>query len=332
MSQALIDQFLAHLKSERHYSPHTLRAYSSDLRALASFLGQRGCSSMAEAKRKDLRSYVASLSHAGRARATVTRHLAALRAFYRFHEATGTINEDPAAHLFGPRAKKNLPQFWSEAETERLLTAPQAGTPTGLRDRAILETIYGAGLRVSELVALDNRDLDLPGGSLHVLGKGARERLAPIGAVAVAALERYLSARSELLYPARAGLATELGRARAPIFINRRGDRLSARSVHRIVATCSARSLHGAHGHPHRLRHSFATHLLARGAELHAVRELLGHASLSTTQVYTHVTPERLRQAVESAHPRAGKNNIDPGASPPDRPAEAPDSRILEMK
>ena len=306
MSGSAIARFLAHIEGERRCSPHTLRSYSTDLSDLERFLAERGIEDPAASTRSDLRAYLAALHRRGLARATVARRLAALRAFYRFLESEEEIGADPAAHLYGPKSRRDLPGFLTEPDAARLMEAPDASTPGGSRDRAILELLYGSGLRVSELVGLSNGDVDPGKGSVRVTGKGARQRLAPVGRVAAEAIGAYLAIRSLLLYPARAAMASELGRAEGPLFINRMGGRLTARSVRRLVDTYSKRTFLGARGHPHRLRHSFATHLLARGAELHAVRELLGHASLSTTQIYTHVTPDRLRETLERAHPRGG--------------------------
>ncbi len=309
MTAPLTAGFLEYLRAERRFSPHTLRAYSTDLNALAAFLEERrgeGESALANAARKDLRAYLASLQEQGLAATTISRRLASMRSFYRYLVITGKIPADPAAHLFGPRSRRDLPHFWSEEEVSELLRVAVDGTPAGRRDLAILEILYGAGLRVSELVGLDNRDLDLIAGSVRVLGKGARERLVPLGRLAASAATDYLAVRADLLYPAVAQRAKFLDEATAALFINRSGGRLSARSVRRLVSRCGARLATAGRSHPHRLRHSFATHLLSRGAELHAVRALLGHATLSTTQVYTHVTPARLRSTLERAHPRGG--------------------------
>ncbi len=306
MSTAVIGRFLDHLRGERRCSEHTLRAYAADLDDLTRFLVEREGPAPELATRADLRSYLAALHRRGLARATIGRRLAALRSFYRFLESGSEIEGDPAAHLYGPKSQRKLPLFLPESDAARLMEAPEASTAPGRRDRAMLEVLYGAGLRVSELVGISNGDLDLDAGAVRVTGKGARERLAPLGRSAVRALRAYLGCRADLLYPAWSSMAADLGGSGAPLFINRRGGRIGVRSVRRLVDRYSARALLGARGHPHRLRHSFATHMLARGAELHAVRELLGHASLATTQIYTHVTPERLRETLERAHPRGG--------------------------
>jgi integrase/recombinase XerC len=311
--------FLDYLRAERRYSPHTLRAYATDLEALTRFLQERrgaGDAALLCADRKDLRAYLASLQEAGLAPTTISRRLASMRSFYRYLLITGQLESDPAAHLIGPRSQRDLPHFWSEQEVARILTAAVDGTAAGRRDLAILEVLYGSGLRVSELAGLDNRDLDLIAGSVRVLGKGARERLVPLGRLAARATADYLAVRADLLYPAAAERRTLLDQASAPLFINRQGRRLSVRSVRRLVNRCGERIAPAGRAHPHRLRHSFATHLLARGAELHAVRALLGHATLSTTQVYTHVTPARLRSTLERAHPRGG--DPDAMAAPPE--------------
>lgn len=238
-----------------------------------------------------LRWYLASLWRKGLARATISRKLAALRSFYRYLARMGAVSSPAALDLATPKRDRPLPKFLEKDEAEALLNGPNETTPLGMRDRAILETLYGGGLRVGELVDLNLTDLNLARGQLRVMGKGRRERICLVGRRAVNALQLYLTEGRPKLKSPRSGDA---------LFLNCQGGRLTARGVQMIVRKYGDVS-------PHALRHSFATHLLEGGADLRAVQELLGHASLSTTQIYTHVTAERLRSVYERCHPRAKK-------------------------
>jgi integrase/recombinase XerC len=244
-----------------------------------------------------LRAYLAWLNEKQYARSTVARRLAALRSWCRFLCRQGTLTTNPAAGLRGPRQEKKLPLFLTQEDLGQLLEAPPEGAPLGRRDRAILETLYSAGLRVSELVGLDVSDLDLDGGTATAKGKGKRERLALLGPPAVAALNAWLADRAALLGGRAAG--------QAALFLNKNGTRLSARSVGRLLDKYLAQAGLDARASPHTLRHSFATHLLDAGADVRGVQELLGHKSLGTTQIYTHVSTQRLRDSYDQAHPRA---------------------------
>jgi len=267
-------------------SPHSLRAYRHDLDALLAFCRAQKAEGPAALTHRLLRAHVAALAARGLKRSTVARHLAAVRAFTRFLGREGALGADPARALRAPRAPRALPLHLGEAEVDRLIEA--AAPP---RDRAILETLYGGGLRVAELVGLDRDDLDLRRGVARVRGKGRKERLAPLGSRAVAALQACLARR-----PA--------GADPRAVFLNRGGARLGARSVHRLVKRAALRAGVDPRARPHTLRHSFATHLLDRGANLREVQELLGHKNVATTQIYTHVSLERLRETVRAAHPR----------------------------
>ena len=293
----LLEEWLATLRDGRQASPHTLRAYRGDVGAVLAFAGEQGVS---DARRVDtllLREYLASL--AAPSRATLARKQAALRGFFGWLHRLGRIAQDPTAPLRTPRRGRPLPRGLDEPAIQKLLAAPDAAGPSGLRDRALLETLYSAGLRVEECSRLDLRDLDLAGGSVHVLGKGRKERLGLLGQPARAALGAWLPVREHLLRERRRAAQTAL-------FVNTRdGGRLTTRSIARLVKHWAEHVGLPSDTSPHTLRHSFATHLLDRGADLRVVQELLGHESLSTTQVYTHVSIGRLKDVYDKAHPRA---------------------------
>jgi integrase/recombinase XerC len=295
-------EFLSHLALEKNASAHTVKSYREDLtQALEFFRGRLPGQNLGPAQltTRLLRAYTAWLSEQGYAKTTVARRLAALRSWCRFLCRRGVLTANPAAALRGPRQDKKLPHFLSEADLARLLEAPPAETPLGLRDRAILETLYSAGLRVSELTGLDAADVDLDSGLATVRGKGKKERLALLGPQALEALKRWLAVRDTL------GGAGAARKGQAAVFLNKNGTRLTARSVGRLLEKYLARAGLDPRTSPHSLRHSFATHLLDRGADVRSVQELLGHRSLSTTQIYTHVTTHRLRDSYHKAHPRA---------------------------
>lgn len=280
-----IARFLARLRESS--SPHTLRAYEQNLAALERYCRSRGVEDPSGLTHRLLRGFLVELNERGLKRATVARYFAAVRSFTRFLVREGVLDQDPARALRTPATRRTLPVLLGEEEVGRLIDA----TPD-LRDRAILETLYGAGLRVSELVGLDRDDLDLRRGVARVRGKGRQERLTPLGGAAVRALTAYLRARSKAADP-------------RPVFLNRRGTRLTTRSVHRLLQDSARRADVDPRTTPHTLRHCFATHLLDRGADLREVQELLGHKNISTTQIYTHVSMERLKKVYDRAHPRA---------------------------
>lgn len=295
-----LGQFLRHLQRERDASEHTVKAYREDLSALAEYLADDDgrTPDPPQITVPDLRGYMAALGEAGYAKSSVSRRMAAVRSFFRFARREGWVASSPAEALRNPRKSQKLPHFLSSEEVARLLSAPPADKPQGLRDRAILETLYSAGLRVSELVGASDGDLDLEQGLLHVRGKGRKERLTPLGSYATSAIEAWLAKRN---------VATdEPGGEETPLFTNRFGNRLTTRSVARLLEKHLAIAGLDPRTSPHTLRHSFATHLLDRGADIRSVQELLGHSSLVTTQVYTHVSSRSLREAYEKAHPRAG--------------------------
>ena len=298
--RTVIDRFLQYLHVERNASDLTVKSYREDLTALADYLTEAHegvCPRPENISVLELRGYVAALSEAGYAATTIARRLASLRSFFRFGQREGWVKINPAKPLRNPRKPRNLPHFLSSEDVGRLLQAPSPDDPMGLRDRAILETMYSAGLRVSEVVGLDRSDLDFDADVLRVRGKGRRERLSPIGSYAVRALNRWLPFCR--LHP------NEATGPSAPVFVNKFGRRLTTRSVARMLEKYLRATGLDRRTTPHSLRHSFATHLLNGGADIRSVQELLGHKSLVTTQIYTHVSSTALRAAYEKAHPRA---------------------------
>ncbi len=294
-----VERYLTYLKVERNASPLTIKSYGEDLAALVEYLTSDGAAAPApeQLNTPDLRGYVASLHESSLAKSTIARRLASLRSFFRFGQRDGWAQGNPARPLRNPRRNRPLPHFLSSDDVGRLLDAPRGKGALPARDRAILETLYSAGLRVSELVGLNDSDLDLNAGLVRVRGKGRRERMAPVGSFAAKALREWIAKRGQV----RADAAGHM-----PLFVNRFGTRLTTRSVGRMLEKYLRISGLDRRTSPHTLRHSFATHLLDRGADIRSVQELLGHKSLLTTQIYTHVSTATLRAAYEKAHPRAG--------------------------
>jgi len=291
-----IERYLAELAAARGASEHTLRAYRGDLASLCAFLEANGIDDPAHVTPRTLRAFLAELDSRELARASIQRKLSAARSFFKHLLKRGAVDAHPATGLRQRRSERRLPGCLETAEIESLLAAPDVSTPAGRRDRAILEVMYSAGTRAAETVGLERSDLDLARGVARVRGKGRKERVAALGRFAVAALEDYLADPKRPRPAARAAKA---------VFLNARGGRLTTRSLGRIVARSVAEAGIRRRATPHTLRHSFATHLLDRGADLRSVQELLGHAHLVTTQIYTHVSIERLRKVYEQAHPRA---------------------------
>ena len=297
------ERYLDHLTVERGLSEHTLGAYGRDLRRYVAFLEHRGVDDPRSVDEATIRSFVASLSASTHGpdeapyRATsVARTLSAVRSFHRFLLREGVTDRDPAAAVPLPRLPRSLPRPLPLEDVRRLLEAPDDGSPIGVRDRAILELLYGSGLRISELTGMDVDDLDLEEGSLRVLGKGGKEREVPLGSFARDAVSAYLTR-------GRPALAT--GASRGALFLNARGGRLSRQSCARILGRYVRAAGIDRRVTLHTLRHSFATHLLEGGADVRVVQELLGHASVATTQIYTLVTARHLREVYEESHPRA---------------------------
>ena len=297
-----VDRFLDYLSVERGLSRNTLDAYRRDLGRYESFLGSRGIHDLTRAGESDIAAFVANLSASeyapgkGYRPSSVARALAAVRSLHRFLVLEGEADADPAEGVARPKVPRNLPRPLTVDEVAALVAAPGDRDPVALRDRAILETLYGAGLRISELVALDVDDVDVEDGSVRAVGKGSKERVVPLGRFAIKALGAYLTR-------ARPGLAGP--RSRGALFLNRRGGRLTRQGTTNIIREMARRAGIRKRVTPHMLRHSFATHLLEGGADIRVVQELLGHASLATTQIYTLVTQDRLRDVYFTSHPRA---------------------------
>lgn len=289
--QRYIDKFINYMKVERNASGHTVTNYLKDLSVFKEFLGDKEVESVDHLA---LRRFLADLRAKNYAKRTVARKLASLRSFFRFLFREGHIKKNPITAVLTPKLDKKLPVFLDTAKIDRLLAAPSDKDPAGLRDRALLETLYSTGCRVSELVGLDMNDIDFISGVVKVFGKGSKERVVPIGEPALTAIRKYADAKS-----------ADKVKDKDAVFLNKSGGRLTDRSVRRVLdkhikTCCIAEKIS-----PHSLRHSFATHLLDRGADLRSVQELLGHMNLSTTQIYTHVTMDRLKTVYDKAHPRA---------------------------
>jgi len=286
-----IEKFVNYLKVEKNAAKHTILNYTIDLKAFASFLGEKDITAV---DHFTLRKYLAEMRAKNYSKRTTARKLASLRTFFKFLYREGHIKTNPITAILTPKLDKKLPVFLDVDKVAKLVQSPPDDNASGLRDRAILETLYSSGLRVSELVGLDEDDMDFISGVIKVLGKGSKERLVPIGEPAIAAIRKYLSERNK-------------GKVRDKdaVFLNRSGTRLTDRSIRRIVDKYIKKCSIVEHISPHSLRHSFATHLLDRGADLRSVQELLGHMNLSTTQIYTHVTMDRLKSVYDKAHPRA---------------------------
>lgn len=322
-----LKDFLNYLKLNRHVSPHTVRAYDSDITQYLAWVAGDKQRKMSELTPGDLdltsvRAHLAELNKAGKARTSVARKLSALRTFVKYLRREELIEHDPTAMAVAPRRDQTIPTHLSEPEMARLIETPSTGDPLGRRDRAILELFYASGLRLSELVGINLEDLNLSSRMVRVMGKGGKERLLPFNQSTAAAVRAWMADRAAILgaRQARAGRRTAIAprrkppaavRHRAPVdplFLNARGGRLTGRSVDRMLrrymAVCSTRLGIS----PHALRHSFATHLLQRGADLRAIQELLGHSRLSTTQRYTHVNATQLIDVYRKSHPRAAKS------------------------
>ena len=306
-TKGLFDQYLHHLEVERSASPYTIRNYRNDLlgnylrgseKGFFQFLKHKGVMTLKEVDKHTLRDYIAWLMAQGIAKGSIARKLSAIRSLFRYLVREGMLAENPLADTASPKLDKRLPAFLTVNEVELLLKAPDVATPEGQRDRALIELLYASGLRVSELVSLNLEQVNLDNREIRVWGKGAKERLVLMGRPAAAALTAYLS-------QGRLGLLA--GKKSNALLVTRNGERLRARGVQKILATHAARAGINKRVHPHMLRHSFATHLLDGGADLRVVQELLGHAKLTSTQIYTHVTKSQAKKIYLAAHPLARK-------------------------
>jgi integrase/recombinase XerD len=294
-----VADFLAYLAVERGASPNTISAYRHDLAAYAATLASRGVSDPGSVSREDVAAHVAHLRAAGLAPSTAERKVSAIKSFHRFLVREAITENHPTARLPLPKVPERLPDVISTDDAARLLSQPYPDGPTGLRDRAIIEVLYGCGLRVSELVGLDLGDLDTGEGFVRVLGKGGKERMVPLSGMAASALDAYLRVGRPKLHLKKSSRGVDA----LAVFVNARGGRISRQAVFALVRTYGRRV--GVELHPHTLRHSFATHMLEGGADLRSLQEMLGHADLATTQIYTHVDRRHLREEYLSTHPRA---------------------------
>jgi len=296
-----IDTYLRYLEHERNYSAHTLVAYREDLEQFEAFLRRhgKGKQTYSDVDHALIRRFLGDLLENGYGRKSVVRKLASLRSFFRFLVKRGLLRHNPAKSIVTPKVPKTLPVFLEESSVAKMMDLPDTTTIAGLRDAAILELLYSTGIRVSELVGLNVRDVDWSNETIKVYGKGGKERIVPFGKPARVALQRYIERRNECMTPATPA------RDRDALFFASRGKRIYPEAVYLIAVKYISRVAELQKKSPHVLRHTFATHLLNRGADLRAVKELLGHESLSTTQIYTHVSVERLKKIYEQAHPKA---------------------------
>jgi len=295
---SLIEEFINYLSAERGLALNTLESYGRDLRQYRRYLekGAEENASLESASSKMIMAYLSQLKKEGKAAATIARRLAALKAFYQFLVHEKELDRDPTADLESPKLEKKLPRVLTVKEVELLLRQPDASTPGGLRNRAMLELLYATGIRVSELVSLNVGDVHLDMGYLRCIGKGSKERIIPVGSMAIRSLREYLEKGRPRL------VRNESTRA---LFVNHHGHRLTRQGFWKIVKKCARQAKIKKKITPHTLRHSFATHLLENGADLRSVQEMLGHADISTTQIYTQLTQGRLKEVYARTHPRA---------------------------
>jgi integrase/recombinase XerC len=309
-----IEKFLEHLRYQRNASPHTLRNYASDLGQFFSYLTHtpdgepRPAPEVEQLDNLTIREFLGTLYQRRNKKSSVARKLATIRSFMKFLSLQGAVQTNPAKIVASPRKESRLPDYMTNDAVTELIEAPDTNTNAGKRDRAILELLYGSGLRVGELVGLDLGDISLGEGLLKVVGKGRKERIVPFGKRAAEALDAYLRVRAGQSVARPSAKKASRGTAGEAVFLNfRGGGRLTARSIGNIVDHHVGRLAQRLKVHPHTLRHTFATHMLSAGADLRTIQELLGHESLSTTQKYTHVSVEQLVRVYQSCHPRAGK-------------------------
>ncbi|MCL6639034.1 MAG: site-specific tyrosine recombinase XerD [Firmicutes bacterium] len=294
--EKILAEFMDYLSVERGLAVNTLASYRFDLEGYLSFCRKQNVTEIGQAGRNTAMAYLFHLQVEGRLPTTISRRLAALKAFYRYLFREGIINEDPLAGLESPRPAQKLPRVLSVAEVDALLAQPRISKPAGLRDKAMLELLYATGVRVSELVSLNREHINLENGFIRCFGKGAKERMVPVGEIAGRFLREYLARGRNKL--------TREGNTEA-LFVNRHGSRLTRQGFWKIIKKYARLAGISREITPHTLRHSFATHLLENGADLRSVQEMLGHADISTTQIYTHMTGKRIREVYDRTHPRA---------------------------
>lgn len=294
--ESLIQEFIEYLGHEKGLATNTLESYGRDLRQYCGFLSEDTSQTPETASQATIVAYLMMLRKQGKATATIARRLAALKAFYQFMLKENYVTKDPTDELSSPKLERKLPKVLTVEEVEKLLNQPDTSNPTGIRDKAMLEVLYATGIRVSELVSLNLDDVDFDEGFVRCVGKGSKERVVPIGEIAVNSLKAYLSkGRPKLVSNPNENA----------LFLNHHGRRLTRQGFWKIVKKYAAQLGIRKEITPHTLRHSFATHLLENGADIRAVQEMLGHADISTTQIYTHVTKDRLKDVYARSHPRA---------------------------
>jgi len=301
MLQELIEQFIGYIKFEKNYSIHTVKNYTRDLNEFLTFLLNPNSTepSLKQIDHITIRDFMASLQKRGNSKNSIARKLATLRSFYRFLHLRGIIESNPARLVKTPKTPKRNPRFLKIGEIEKILDLPNSSKPKGCRDKAILELLYATGIRVSELTGLDVGNCSLSERLIRVKGKGKKERLVPFGKRAKEAISNYLEVRQSILVKSKKSQEPEA------LFLNLRGSRISSRSIQRLLSEYIREGALLMDVHPHLFRHSFATHLLNRGADIRSIQELLGHENLSTTQKYTHLQIDELIASYRSAHPRA---------------------------
>ncbi|MBI5815568.1 MAG: site-specific tyrosine recombinase XerD [Nitrospinae bacterium] len=297
-AETLLDGYITHLALERNRSRNTLEAYNRDLKRFLAQIGYTGPDSLNRMAPPDVVAYMKSLRDSGMSASSTARNLAAIKGLYRYMLKLGLLSSNPSEAIQAPRLWKTLPDVLSLAEVEKLLEAPKPATPEGVRDGAMLETMYATGLRVSELVGLKLNDVNFEMGYLSTIGKGSKERVTPMGEVALEKIKEYRRS-------ARPRLAMLHGKQIEALFITRRGGAMTRQGFWKIVKKYALMAGIKKGISPHSLRHSFATHLLERGADLRAVQQMLGHADISTTQIYTHVAKTRMKEIYDKIHPRA---------------------------
>ncbi len=315
--EVCLQRFLTYLMAERDASAYTLRNYQREVQEFLEFVQEEGVSDLNQVDRAVARRFVAWLGSQGYAPASVARRVSEVRSFFRYLQRIHWVVANPFERIAGPRLPRRLPEYLTQDEVERLLAAPDRTTPLGVRNAAILEVLYSAGVRIGELVALNVSNVNLEAGEIRVWGKGAKERVAFLGRPAQTALRQYL----EYVRPQLAA-GRKRGRPSPALFLNQRGERLTARSVQNILQELAHAAGIEKHVTPHVLRHSFATHLLEGGADLRAVQEMLGHANLYTTQIYTHVSQRHMRKVYLQSHPRAGSDEPADVSDQPTSPSQ----------